>query len=148
MAVRQFMGAARGASAVTGIAQDNIIFAMVLFAFVVWITTKGELPTYAAFFKPGSGALGPTPVTVAASSTTGQTSTPANPNVGTTVGAGIIPGFPGVNLNNPFAGLPLIGGGFQTILPGNANGGGAAQVPGQANPIPWGQVGTFLKGIF
>lgn len=77
MAVRQFMGVARGASAVTGIAQDNIIFAMILFAFVVWITTKGELPTYAAFFKPGSGVLGPTPVPVSASSTTGAT-----PNAG------------------------------------------------------------------
>jgi hypothetical protein len=33
-------------SAATGIAQDNVIFAMILFAFVVWITTKGELGTY------------------------------------------------------------------------------------------------------
>jgi hypothetical protein len=92
MPVRQFMGAARGASAVTGIAQDNIIFAMILFAFVVWITTKGELATYAAFFKPGAGALGPTPDTVTASSTSG-TSTPvqgACPGTTNAPGSGII----------------------------------------------------------
>jgi hypothetical protein len=58
-----------------GIAQDNVIFAMLLFAFVVWITTKGELGTYLALFKPGSNvatnALGiDTPVT--ASSTNGN----------------------------------------------------------------------------
>lgn len=99
MAVRQFVGAARQASAVTGIAQDNIIFAMLLFAFVVWITTKGELSTYAAFFKPASGALGPTPIPVSASSTTSSTVVPAttNPITGTQIQPGLT--------SNPLSGL-------------------------------------------
>lgn len=131
----------------TGIAQDNIIFAMLLFAFIVWITTKGELPLYLSFFKKGS-AQGPPVTAISGSSTTGQTSTAVNPVVGTVVGAGIIPGFPGVNLNNPFAGVPTVGGIFQSILPGNSNGSATQSVPGQANPIPWGSVGGWLKGLF
>jgi hypothetical protein len=66
-------------SGATGISQDNIIFAMVLFAFVVYITTKNELPTYLAFFKPGA-TQGPLTAAdnVTASSTTGTpTSVPA-----------------------------------------------------------------------
>jgi hypothetical protein len=55
-----------------GIAQDNVIFAMILFAFIVWITTKGELPKYISFFKPGA-ATGPATDPVTASSTTGAT---------------------------------------------------------------------------
>lgn len=147
MSVAALKGAARGVSQATGIAQDNIIFAMLLFAFVVWVTTKGELATYLAFFKPGAGT-GPKADLVTATPSDGTKATAANPNIGTVVGAGVIPGVPGVNLNNPFAGIPGLGGGFQTLLPGNSNGGGAAAVPGQANPIPWGQVGTWLQGMF
>ena len=54
MAIAALRGAARGVSQATGIAQDNIIFAMVLFAFVVWVTSKGELSIYLGFFKPGA----------------------------------------------------------------------------------------------
>ncbi len=68
----------------TGIAQDNIIFAMVLFAFVVWITTKGELPVYLSFFKPGA-SQGPPTNPVTASSTTGSVTS----NVNETVASGI-----------------------------------------------------------
>lgn len=60
----------------TGLSQDNIIFAMVLFAFVVWITTKGELPTYLSYFKPVAGTQGPAATHVQASSTTGASATP------------------------------------------------------------------------
>lgn len=138
-------GAVSRVPAVAGIGQDDVIFAMIAFAFVVWITTKGELPIYLAFFKPGTGTPGPTPVTVAASSTSGQFSTAANPVVGTVIGAGN--GQPGLNINNPFAGIPGLGQTFQSLLPGNSNGAAAPQVPGQANPIPWGQVGTWLKSF-
>jgi hypothetical protein len=53
-----------------GISQDNIIFGMVLLAFVIFITIKGELSQYMAFFTPGAN-LGPAAVPV---STTAQTS--------------------------------------------------------------------------
>lgn len=60
----------------TGLSQDNIIFAMVFFAFIVWITSKGELPTYLSYFKPVAGKQGPAATNVQASSTTGA-STPS-----------------------------------------------------------------------
>lgn len=72
--LRAAIGAPSKVANATGIAQDNIIFAMVLFAFVVWITTKGELPTYLGFFTPISGKQGPAVDTVTASSTTGGAS--------------------------------------------------------------------------
>lgn len=65
-------------AAATGIAQDNIIFAMVLFAFIVWITTKGELGKYLSFFTPVSGKQGPVGDPVTASSTTGAASIPSS----------------------------------------------------------------------
>lgn len=58
----------------TGIAQDNIIFAMLLFAFVIWIVTKGELATYIAFFKPNF--QGPPTTNIVATPSTGA-STPS-----------------------------------------------------------------------
>lgn len=96
-------------AAASGISQDNIIFALVAFAFVVWITTKGELPTYLGFFKP-SGSLGPVSTAISASSTTGA----ASPSG--------IPGVPGI-AGNPLSGLPseivgpLGGGGSITAVP-------------------------------
>lgn len=69
--LRHIAAAPSKVAAATGIAQDNVIFAMVLFAFVVWVTTKGELGLYLSFFTPGSGA-GPPVDTVTASSTTGS----------------------------------------------------------------------------
>lgn len=85
-------GAVSRVPSAAGIGQDDIIFAMLAFAFVVWITTKGELPIYLAFFKPGTGAQGPAPVAVTASSTTG-TSTPvtgAFPGTTNAAGSGIV----------------------------------------------------------
>ena len=103
------LAAPRRIAGVTGIAQDNIIFAAVLFAFVVWITSKGELPTYIAFFKPGA-SQGPTPVTVVASSTTGGSGGGVqSPGFGGTLTPSGIPGVPGLS-QNPFAGIPGIGG--------------------------------------
>lgn len=66
----------------TGIAQDNIIFAMLLFAFVVWITTKKELPIYLSFFKSGK-TQGLPADHITASPTTGGASSP--------LPAGIVP---------------------------------------------------------
>lgn len=86
MAIAALKGASRGVSQVTGIAQDNIIFAMLLFAFVVWITTKGELTLYLSFFKPGAAA-GPATDPVTASSTTGATN-PAGAFGGATTAGG------------------------------------------------------------
>ena len=65
-------GAVSRVPAVAGIGQDDVIFAMIAFAFVVWITTKGELPIYSHSSSRGAGTPGPTPVTVAASSTSGS----------------------------------------------------------------------------
>src|ERR1700729_993077 len=62
--------ASRSAINNPGISQDNIIFAVVIFAFIVWITTKGELKTYLSFFTPGATQAPPT-IPVTASSTTG-----------------------------------------------------------------------------
>jgi hypothetical protein len=81
-------GAVTSVASSTGISQDNIIFGMLLLLFVVFITLKGELRTYMAFFTP-SGFLGPSAVPVNVGSTTNAT-TPAvaaanatfgNPNI-------------------------------------------------------------------
>lgn len=86
--LRHAIAAPSRIAASTGIAQDNIIFALVLFAFVVWITTKGELGKYLSFFTPVAGKQGPVSPDVTASSTTGTTpavaaanATFGNPNV-------------------------------------------------------------------
>ena len=42
--------AAASISRATGISQDNIIFGIILLAFVVYITVEGELPAYLGFF--------------------------------------------------------------------------------------------------
>lgn len=118
-----------------GIAQDNVIFAMLLFAFVVWITTKGELGTYLAFFKPGTGT-GPITDPIVASSTTGATQAPGGG--GTVVPSGI-PGVPGLNLSNPLAGIPLLGG-LGEMFTGNSSAGTVQQ--GASNL--WGS----FKGLF
>jgi hypothetical protein len=55
-----------------GISQDNIIFGMVLLAFVIFITIKGELSTYMSFFTPGAN-LGPAAVPVSTSATASTT---------------------------------------------------------------------------
>jgi hypothetical protein len=76
----------------TGISQDNIIFGMVLLAFVIFITLKGELSTYMGFFARGA-SQGPSAVPV---STSPQSVVPS-------IGSGT----PGVSAN-PLAGLPGI----------------------------------------
>ena len=62
MAIHKRIQATISGATDVGIAQDNIIFAMLLFGFVVWITTKGELATYLALFKPGSAGIPTNPV--------------------------------------------------------------------------------------
>jgi hypothetical protein len=159
-------------AAATGIAQDNVIFAMILFAFIVWITTKGELQTYIAFFKPGA-ATGPATDPVTASSTTGGATgststapfTPAPAAGGTTktvIGspASALPTWlqPYVPswLNTP--GLTVTTGAQPSVQLGPTNyapsfgsgfnGNTPAVVPGQANPIPgFSAIGTWLKSV-
>lgn len=91
MALAALRGAAKSVSQATGIAQDNVIFAMLLFAFVVWITTKGELGKYLAFFKPGTNvstnSLGIDDY-VTASSTTGSAANPIGQAVSAAGNAG------------------------------------------------------------
>ena len=60
--------AAASISRATGISQDNIIFGIILLAFVVYITVEGELPAYLGFFIPQRN-LGPPVDTVSASTT-------------------------------------------------------------------------------
>lgn len=102
-------GAVKSIATSTDVSQDNIIFGLILLAFVIYITVKGELPTYLGFFTPQAG-LGPKPQTVTATSagtsstpTSAVTTTPSsvtqNPNSSTTVN------LPGVQFN-PSAYLP------------------------------------------
>lgn len=92
-------------------------------AFIIYITARGELPKYLSFFSlsfAGGIAAAPTAAAVASGA--------AAP----VVGAGIIPGFPGLSLN-PFAGLPGLG---------PANTPAATSVPGgQSNPSTGANVG-------
>lgn len=76
------LGAVSGVNRVTvpGISQDNIIFAAVLFSFVVWITSKGELPRYISFFNPRGTKQGPPVSQFTASPSTGQTPAQAAAN--------------------------------------------------------------------
>jgi hypothetical protein len=162
------VSATKQISSATGIAQDNVIFAMRLFAFIVWITTKGELGTYLAFFKPGAATGAPTdPIT--ATSTTGSSSTTpftVPPSAGgtttTVVGSPAsalpswlqpyVPSFlktPGLTVTTgaqpsvqvgPTIYSPSFGSGFNSNTP--------AATPGQANPIPgFSAIGTWLKQI-
>jgi len=121
----------------------NWVSATVIIAFIMYTAQKGTLPQWVTFF-----GWNPQPAPTTAS-TTGQTSTAANPNVGTVVGAGN--GQPGLNLNNPFAGIPGLGGGFQTLLPGNSNSTTSSTPPattGQATINPFAQwVSPFLKSL-
>jgi hypothetical protein len=122
----------------------NWVSATVILAFVLYTAQKGTLGTWVSFFGWNPQ---PAPTTTSAASTTGQTSTAANPNVGTVVGAGVA-GSSGLNLNNPFAGIPGLGQEFQSLLPGNSNGAATQSTPGQANPIPGlSGIGAWLKSI-
>ncbi len=59
--------------------QDNVIAIAVFLAFIVYITLKGELRTYMGFFAPGNAAA----------------------HV-----VGKLPGTPGIDTQNAFAGIP------------------------------------------
>jgi hypothetical protein len=90
----------------------TFVTAIVLFMFVIYTAQKGTLSAWIGFLGWSSPAdIG---------SATGQTSTAANPVVGTVVRA--TPGQPGLNLNNPVAGIPGLGTAFQSLLPGNSQG--------------------------
>lgn len=67
------LGAVSGANRLTvpGISQDNVIFAAILFSFIVWITSKGELPRYISFFNPQGTKQGPPVASFTASPSTG-----------------------------------------------------------------------------
>lgn len=49
--------------------QSNVIFATLLFAFIVYITIRGQLPAYLDLFR-GKGSSGGTSAAVTPSSTT------------------------------------------------------------------------------
>jgi len=56
--------------------QSNIIFAALLFAFIIYITIRGQLPSYLALFS-GKGASSSAPTkTPTSSSSTGQNKDP------------------------------------------------------------------------
>jgi len=56
------------------VSQSNLIVGAIFFAFIVYITMKGELPTYMGFFVPNPNAAD-------VASTTGPRSTSANPGL-------------------------------------------------------------------
>jgi len=129
---------------VPGISQDNIIFAALLFAFIVWITSKGELPTYIAFFKPGA-SQGPTPVPVTATPSTGATATTTqSPYFGGTLTPSGIPGVPGLS-KNPFAGIPGLGSLGQIFTGTNTTSSGANTTSAGSQ---LGSLFTSLKNLF
>jgi hypothetical protein len=101
-------GAASSISTSTGISQDNIIFGMLLLLFIVFITLKGELRTYMGFFTP-SGALGPAAVPVTTGATASIPGATQAPLAGGTIVPSGVPGVPGLNTSNPFAGIPILG---------------------------------------
>jgi hypothetical protein len=78
-------GAIKGTTGV-GIAQDNIIFGLVLLAFVLWIIQKGELQTYLSFFKGQGGGFQPVPVTGSAATDALNSTNNAVTNAGATLG--------------------------------------------------------------
>jgi hypothetical protein len=117
--------AVQGSISAVGIGQDDIIFAMVLFAFVVWITTKGELPKYLSFFIPGA-TQGPPTSPVTATPATGAATNPAGAFGGAT-SAGGATGVVGQILNpstDPIAGpiSKALGSIGKFLLPGSALG--------------------------
>jgi hypothetical protein len=108
---QRIVAAPRQLSTATGISQDNIIFAMVLLSFFIWITSKGELPTYLAFFKPGNVGPPTDPITATpstgAAATNAATGTPNVSNPGTSGAQNPV----GALTNNPatlFGLLPTI----------------------------------------
>ena len=78
-------GASRSVASTTGISQDNIIFAMLILAFVIYITVKDELPTYLAFFKP-TDHLRPAVDTVSVGSDSNPVSSAASGTLASGVG--------------------------------------------------------------
>lgn len=94
--LRQAVSATKAVGTATGVSQDNIIFGLVLLAFVVYITVKGELPIYLGFFTPQS-QLGPATDTVAATSASGTTAPAGSVQsvVQSIPGANLIPGLSG-----------------------------------------------------
>lgn len=118
MAIAALKSAARSVAQSTGIAQDNIIFAMVVFAFVVWITTKGELKTYLQFFTPGSNpasnALGIDETVTASSTGVAPAASAANPNPGL-LGSNNPLGAATANPSTAFGFLPALSGAWANV---------------------------------
>ncbi len=109
--IRQGIAATRAIASTTGVSQDNIIFGLVLLAFVVYITVKGELPTYLGFFTPQHN-LGPPTDNVAGATGSGSGSTVVPPTTNPITGAQIQPGL----TNNPTQGLTGGSGFFGTNI--------------------------------
>lgn len=95
--LRHVAAAPSRVASATGLSQDNIIFAMVLFAFVVWIVSKGELPLYLSYFKPVTGKQGPAATNVQASSTSAPPTASSVPSGGDGANpvTGVLPGIAG-----------------------------------------------------
>ena len=74
--------------------QSNLIFAAIFIAFIVYITVRGELPTYWGFFVPNPNAGN-------------QPSAAAGTAPGTTTSAGAAAGQPGQVTS--FGTLPFLG---------------------------------------
>jgi hypothetical protein len=134
----------------TGISQDNIIFGMVLLAFVIFITLKGELRTYMGFFTP-SGSLGPAAVPV---STAAQTSTPVataqtgaiNGLINSTGLGGLITSLTGVNPLSVSVTPNSIASGIGSIFSGIGNLFGGQGITGGAAPVTTPQPGSNPTG--
>jgi hypothetical protein len=131
----------------TGISQDNIIFGMVLLAFVIFITLKGELRIYMGFFTPGA-SQGPSavPVSTAAQATTVGSGTPglsANPLAG-------VPGIPSILGGVPLSSVFSLGGAFSPTGGGIIGAIGSffsgQGITGNASPVTTPQPGSNPTG--
>jgi hypothetical protein len=138
----------------TGISQDNIIFGMVLLAFVIFITLKGELRIYMGFFTPGASE-GPSaiPVTTTAqaapaSNIPGVSSilTPINNAINSTGLGGLITGLTGkqpLTLNTTGGGLI---GGIGSMFSGIGSFFGGQGITGSTSPVTTPQPGSNPTG--
>jgi hypothetical protein len=128
----------------------NFVAGSIILMFLLYVAQKGHLSTWIGFFSwTAPASIGTATNTPAQSAGTAPSA--ANPNVLTVVGAWILPGFPGLNISNPAAGIPVVGGAVQSLLPGNSNSTTPSTppaTPGTATINPFAQwLSPYLKSL-
>lgn len=109
-----------------GISQDNIIFGMVILAFIIYISMKGELKTYLGFFTPAAASSSTT--SSAAPTPLAKALTPTTPG-GTLPDATNQQGIFGGGLGS----LPYVGGVFRWLGTPSTSSGGSSDTTTKGN---------------